>query len=115
MTRLFLLEQHIRIAIFDGVGDGIDDGRAATIVTISGHLDGGGFCRKDGVVGVGVGGGNPPQAGVVRVPVQPHKILVEAQGNEGIGSHSGGGEEENQRSDGLHLDLLGALGSRLIW
>lgn len=74
MTRQFLFKEHIRVAILDGMDDGIDYGRAAAIVPILGHLDVGAFFRKNEFVGVG--GGNPPQAAVVGVPVQPHKIFV---------------------------------------
>ena len=117
MTRPFLLKEHIRVALFDGVGDGIDNGRTTAIVFISDHLDVGAFFfrRKDGFVGVCGGGGNSPQvgfAGVVSVLGQPHKIFVQTEGNEGIGGQGGGEEQEAQdtSSGGLARHLAVDLG-----
>ena len=103
MTRFFSLEEHVRIAILDGVGDGVDNGKATAGGTVLDHLDVGrcriGFCRKNGV-GVGVGvpvGGNPSHLRVVGVLVKTSEVFIEAQRHEGVGSHSGGGEEKEER------------------
>lgn len=123
MTRFFSLEEHVRIAILDGVGDGIDNGRATTGGTVLSHLDAGrcriGFCRKNGVcVGVGVPvGGNPSHLRVVGVPVQTSKIFIEAQRHKGVGGDGGGGEkkEEGQGCAGsLHLVGLAIFDWRVL-
>ena len=117
------MEEHVRIAILDGVGDGIDDGRATTGGTVSGHLDVGrcriGFCRKNGV-GVGVGvpvGGNPSHLRVVGVPVQTSKIFIEAQRYKGVGGEGGGGEKKDEGqgcAGSLHLVGLANFDWRVL-
>ena len=123
MTRFFSLEEHVRIAILDGVGDGIDDGRATTGGAVSDHLDVGrcriGFCRKNGV-GVGVGvpvGGNPSHLRVVGVPVQTSKIFIEAQRHKGVGGEGSGGEGKKEGQDcagSLHLVGLANFDWRVL-
>ena len=113
MTRLFSLEEHVRIAILDGAGDGVDDGRATT--AIANHLDVGrcriGVCRKNGVVvGVPVGGNPSHLLGVVGVPVQTSEIFVEAQRHKGVGGNDdGGGGEKKEEGQGCagSLRLVG--------
>ena len=97
---LFPLEEHIRVAIFNGVGDGLDD---AVVTLMGSHLNLGGctICRKNRVMA----GGQPSHLGVVSVLVQPGEIFVEAQRYEGVGGHDSGGEEEAQRG-GLHLGVV---------
>ena len=97
---LFPLEEHIRVAIFNGVDDGLDD---AVVIGLGSHLDLGGctICRKNRVMA----GGQPSHLGVVGVLVQPDEIFVEAQRYEGVGGHGSGGEEEAQRG-GLHVGVV---------